>query len=94
MMRQKLTHGEKFYYLKTNLNLKEDTTTILRRFDCLPRRMGKSQAVEYYGAKLRQYFGTEVKPRDFRSVDDYYGYYEAQRLLRSMRAQKRYNIKH
>lgn len=93
-MRQKLTHGEKFYYLKTNINLKEDTITICRRYDSLPKPMSKTQAVEYYGAKLRKYFGTEVKPRDFRSVQEYYDYYEAQRLLRSIRTQKRYNIQH
>lgn len=93
-MRQKLTHGEKFYYLKTNLNLKDDTRQICRRFDCLPKRMDKRQAVEYYGAKLRQYFGTDVKPRDFRKIEEYYDYYEAQRLLSTMRAQKRYNTKH
>jgi hypothetical protein len=84
----KLTHGEASFIRRENIDFKLNFSQICAKLNNLPKRMSRYKALEYYGAKFRKYFGLEeIRLRDFDSVEDYYGYYEAKRLLKDMKCQ-------
>ena len=94
MRKNKLTHGEKFYFLKTNINLKDDTITICRRYDSLPKKMNRESAISYYGDKIKKYFGIDVvKPKDFRHIEEFYDYHEALRMKKELHGKRLSNNK-
>lgn len=77
-----MTHGEAYFHRRRNLDFTHDIDKILRSFERLPSRMPRKQALEYYGYKIRIFFGVEeVKITDFRKVEEYYDYFEAKRIL-------------
>lgn len=47
-----MTYGEKLYYLRKNLKLKD----IEKLIDKLPKRMPKSETLRYYNKKLKKAF--------------------------------------
>lgn len=78
----KLTHGEAYVIRRSNLDFTHDIDKILRSLERLPRRMPRKQALNYYGEKIRKYFGVdEIKPKDFLKVEHYFDYHEANRIL-------------
>jgi hypothetical protein len=86
---RKLTHGEASFIRRENIDFTLNFSQICAKINNLPKRMNRYEALEYYGAKFRKYFGLdEVQLRDFdRSEDSLFGYYEAKRLLEAMKCQ-------
>ena len=85
-MKTKPTHGEAFYQRKKEFEANETSALNMRAFDTIPPRMGRTKAVKYYTNKLRKVFGVEAVNRtDFAKVEDYYDYYEAERILNKLR---------
>lgn len=79
----KLTHGEAYVFKRNNLDFKQDIDKIARSLERLPKRMPRKQALEYYGNKIHRFFGVqEVSIKDFRKVEEYFDYFEANRLLK------------
>ena len=85
-MKNKLSHGEAFFQRKKEFEANETSALNMRAFDTIPPRMGRAKAVKYYTDKLRKVFGVEAANRsDFAKVEDYYDYYEAERILNKLR---------
>lgn len=77
----KTTHGEAYYQRRANIDFTHDLDKIFRSLERLPKRMPRKEALRYYGDKLRKVFGIEeVSPRDFRHIEEFFDYYEAQRI--------------
>jgi hypothetical protein len=80
-----LTHGEASFLRRESIDFTLNFSQICAKMGNLPKRMSRYEAFEYYGAKFRKYFGLEeIRLKDFDSVEDYYGYFEAKRLLKAM----------
>jgi len=66
--KEKLTHGEAVFLIRNNFSIKDDFSKISTYIQNIPKRMGREDALSYYGAKFKKYFGTdEVTLRDFDS---------------------------
>jgi hypothetical protein len=77
-----LTHGEAFVLSREGMDFSQDIRNILNHIDQLPARMSRNDALKYYKAKFKRYFGNDkLTPRDFQKIEWYYDYFEAQRLL-------------
>jgi hypothetical protein len=77
-----LTHGEAFVLGREDMDFRQDLKNILNRINNLPKRMNRNDALKYYKAKFKKYFGTdELTPRDFQKIEWYYDYFEMQRLM-------------
>ena len=81
------TYGEAWYEIKQNnssMDIKFDdikTMSDLKHKD----RMSRREAVRYYREKIREYFKLETFGlKDFNSVDDYFGYYEALKFKKEL----------
>jgi len=83
---KKLTHGEAYFLRRESIDFSQSLGKIYSNLEKIPPKMPKHKALEYYGAKFRKYFGLEeVQLKDFNCVEDYYGYYEAKRMLKAMK---------
>lgn len=82
-MKTKLTHGEKWYSLKESLFKKNKLYHHSTVDKSIPNRMGYKEALAYYKNKISDYFDSKLTVSDFDSVEDYYGYFEAKKLLRA-----------
>jgi len=79
-----MTYGEAYIKEKESIQLIKGVWTQTLTFDKKPKRMNREDAAEYYTNKINEYFGIEKKTdavNNFDSVDDYYDYHEALRLL-------------
>lgn len=86
MKKKKLTHGEVYFHRRSNIDFTHDIDKIVRGLDKLPKKMPRNEALQYYGDKLRKFFGVnEVSPRDFRSIEEYFDYFEALRMVKNLR---------
>lgn len=72
-----VTHGERFAYLKANIDSKKSAAKILMPFSRLPKKMVYMEASVYYTKKIRGYFEQQLTIKSFDKVEDYFGYYEA-----------------
>ena len=82
---KKLTHGEAFFERKKAFEQSNASALNMRSFDTIPPRMSREKALQYYGKKLREVFGTQdQEPDDFISAEHRFDYYEAQRILERM----------
>ncbi|MBU1668502.1 hypothetical protein KKC13_08765 [bacterium] len=85
---KKLTHGEAYFLRRESLDFSQSLDKIYSYLEKIPPKMTRHKALEYYGAKFKKYFGIEeVQLRDFDSLESYYGYYEAKRMLKAMKCQ-------
>ena len=71
-----MTHGEKWFYQKQHFTVKARS---------LPNRMGHAEAIEYYSNKIRNFFDEQLTVKDFDNVDDYFGFFEAKKILKQLR---------
>jgi len=71
-----LTHGEEWFYRKQHSTVKARS---------LPNRMGYAEAIEYYSNKIRNFFDEQLTVKDFDNVDDYFGFFEAKKILKQLR---------
>lgn len=76
-----MTHGEKYFYLKENIDFKKPDNDISRSFTNLPKKMKYCVAIQYYSKKIRDYFDSKLTVKDFSNVDDYYSFWEAKRII-------------
>ena len=75
-----MTHGEAWFVAKENIKWEHG---YYREPSRLPDRMNPKDAIKYYKAKISDYFDSKLTVSDFDSVEDYYGYFEAKKLLRA-----------
>lgn len=79
-----MTHGERFAYLKANIDLKKSVAEILIPFGRMPKRMEYEDAAIYYTRKFRRYFEQRLTIKSFDKVEDYFGYFEALKIRNEM----------
>ena len=83
-----MTHGEKYFHLKENIDFRNTTDDISRAFTNLPKKMKRSVAIKYYSKKIRDYFDNQLTVNDFSNVNDYYSFWEAKRILEATLGKK------
>lgn len=79
-----MTHGEVWFAKARAKEVKIDGKGNCVAICGLPDRMGYREATAYYKKKFRDYFEQQLTVRDFDSVDDYFGYFEAQKIMKSL----------
>ena len=77
-----MTHGEEWFYQKQHFTVKDGYLATSRS---LPNRMGHAEAIEYYSNKIRNFFDEQLTVKDFDNVDDYFGFFEAKKILKQLR---------
>lgn len=87
---QKMTHGERYFYKRSNIDFTKDTDYICKRLQNLPEKMPRAKALDYYGNKIRQHFIDigmieEVKIKDFIKTEHYYDAFEAERIYKKIK---------
>jgi len=83
-----LTYGEAWAEEKFSTDMINGEAVPLIQHKYKPKRMCREDAERYYTDKINKYFGIDKKEdciyKGFDSIDDYYDYYEAQKLLEEL----------
>ena len=85
-----MTHGEEYFYKRSNIDFKKDIESICNNLFRLPPRKTRAEALSYYGKKIRQHFIDigmieEVKIKDFIKAEHYYDSFEAERIYTKLK---------